>query len=135
LDLPANVRLPGKQEQRDLPAFAACWDVAVVPFQPDRFAASADPLKTYTYLAMGLPVVATGAYPPAGGERFVERVSGADDFVRAIERGAATKESDAEARSAFAASCDWGRRLDAILDQVNEGRQRVGEKLALFAPA
>jgi glycosyltransferase involved in cell wall biosynthesis len=135
LDLPDNVRVLGRQEQRDLATFAACWDVAVVPFKPDRFAASADPLKTYTYLAMGLPVVAAGVHPPAGGERFVERVFDADGFVRAIERAAASERSDAEPRRAFAASCHWERRLDAILDQVNAGRQRVSQKLALFAPA
>ena len=29
----------------------------MIPFKPDRLAAGADPVKTYEYLAMGLPVV------------------------------------------------------------------------------
>ncbi|HYO15165.1 MAG TPA: glycosyltransferase, partial [Thermoanaerobaculia bacterium] len=130
--LPGTVTLLGKQPQRDLAAYAANWDVAVIPFKPDRLAAGADPIKTYEYLAMGLPVVATGVYPPAGGEAFVTRAEGAGDFVRALETAAARKSpEEAAARRAFAASCTWDHRLDALLATVEQGRQRVAEKRAL----
>jgi polysaccharide pyruvyl transferase CsaB len=132
--LPSNIELLGKQPQADLAAFAAHWDVAVVPFKPDRLAAGADPIKTYEYLAMGLPVVVTGVHPPPGGEAFVRRAEGIDEFLRAIEeavgRGGVEKEA---ARSAFAASCSWDHRLAALLGSLAEGRQRVAEKRALFA--
>jgi polysaccharide pyruvyl transferase CsaB len=135
--LPPNVELLGKQPQADLAAFAANWDVAVVPFKPDRLAAGADPIKTYEYLAMGLPVVVTGVHPPPGGEAFVHRAEpaeGVDGFLLAIEqtggRGGAEKEAT---RGAFAASCSWDHRLAALLGSLAEGRQRVAEKRALFA--
>ena len=86
--LPDTVELLGKQPQTDLAAFAANWDVATIPFKPDRLAAGADPIKTYEYLAMGLPVVATGVYPPAGGEAFVTRAEGVrSSFARSRRRG------------------------------------------------
>jgi polysaccharide pyruvyl transferase CsaB len=131
VELPATVELLGKQPQEDLAAFAANWDVAVIPFKPDRLAAGADPIKTYEYLAMGLPVVVTGVYPPPGGEAFVARAEGIEELLGAIER-AAGGEGVAAARRAFAASCTWDHRLGAILGAVDAGRQRVAEKRALL---
>lgn len=131
--LPENVVLLGKQPQTDLAAYAANWDVAVIPFKPDRLAAGADPIKTYEYLAMGLPVVATGVYPPAGGEAFVTRAEGVESFVHALEEAAKRgSEEEVETRCAFAASCTWDHRLTAMLDSIGAGRQRVAEKRALF---
>jgi polysaccharide pyruvyl transferase CsaB len=133
--LPANVELLGKQPQTDLAAFAANWDVAVIPFKPDRLAAGADPIKTYEYLAMGLPVVVTGVYPPAGGEAFVARAEGEEELLAAIERAALLRDpEEIEARRAFAATCTWDHRLDTLLAALAAGHQRVAEKRALFAP-
>jgi glycosyltransferase involved in cell wall biosynthesis len=131
--LPANVELLGKQPQADLAAFAANWDVAVIPFKPDRLAAGADPIKTYEYLAMGLPVVVTGVHPPAGGEAFVARAVGEEDFLAAVERAAVrSTPEEVAARRAFAATCTWDHRLDALLAALAAGGQRVAEKRALF---
>jgi polysaccharide pyruvyl transferase CsaB len=130
VELPSTVELLGKQPQEDLAAFAANWDVALIPFKPDRLAAGADPIKTYEYLAMGLPVVVTGVYPPPGGEAFVARAEGVEDLLRAIEREAGR--GSEEERRAFAASCTWDHRLEAILGAVDAGRQRVAEKRALL---
>ncbi|HTG34662.1 MAG TPA: polysaccharide pyruvyl transferase family protein [Thermoanaerobaculia bacterium] len=131
--LPANVELLGKQPQADLAAFAANWDVALIPFKPDRLAAGADPIKTYEYLAMGLPVVVTGVYPPTGGEAFVARAEGVEELLREIELAAPRQEpGEIAARRAFAATCTWDHRLEALLGALAEGRQRVAEKRALL---
>ncbi|HEY0515470.1 MAG TPA: polysaccharide pyruvyl transferase CsaB [Thermoanaerobaculia bacterium] len=135
VELPANVELLGRQPQEDLAAFAANWDVALVPFKPDRLAAGADPIKTYEYLAMGLPVVTTGVFSPSGGEAFVTRAEGVQDFLAAVEGAAAGGPEAAAARRAFAAGCTWDHRLAAMLDSIAEGRQRVAEKRALFRPS
>jgi UDP-galactopyranose mutase len=126
------VALLGKQPQGDLAAYAANWDVALIPFKPDRLAAGADPIKTYEYLAMGLPVVATGVYPPAGGEAFVRRVEGAEAFVHEIEQATQGGREEAAARRAFAASCTWDHRIEEMLASIEQGRQRVAEKRALL---
>jgi glycosyltransferase involved in cell wall biosynthesis len=134
--LPANVELLGKQPQADLAAFAANWDVALIPFKPDRLAAGADPIKTYEYLAMGLPVVVTGVYPPTGGESFVARAEGVEELLREIERAAPRQEpGEIAARRAFAATCTWDHRLEALLAALAGGRQRVAEKRALLGEA
>ncbi|HEY4588746.1 MAG TPA: polysaccharide pyruvyl transferase family protein [Thermoanaerobaculia bacterium] len=131
--LPENVELLGKQPQPDLAAFAANWDVAVIPFKPDRLAVGADPIKTYEYLAMGLPVVVTGVHPPAGAEDLVDRAEGVEDFLRAVERAASRRSlEETAARRAFAAGCTWDHRLESLLAALAAGRQRVAEKRALF---
>jgi glycosyltransferase involved in cell wall biosynthesis len=133
IDLPANVEQLGKQPQPDLAAFATNWDVAVIPFKPDRLAAGADPIKTYEYLAMGLPVVVTGVPAPAGAEELVDRVEGVEGFLAAIERAAARRDpAEIAARRAFAAGSTWDHRLESLLASLAAGCQRVTEKRALF---
>jgi glycosyltransferase involved in cell wall biosynthesis len=133
--LPDNVLLLGKQPQSDLAAFAAHWDVAMVPFKDERLAAGADPIKTYEYLAMGLPVVVSGVHPPAGAETLVRRAAGVEAFVEALAAAAGERERDVDERKAFAAECGWERRLDAMLAALAAGKQRVAEKLALAGSA
>lgn len=133
ITLPENVVLLGKQPQHALAAYAANWDVALVPFKPERLAAGADPIKTYEYLAMGLPVVVTGVYPPPGSEAFVTRTEGVDGFLAAIAHAARHQGADAKAaRQRFAAGCTWAHRADALLDAIDRGEQRVAEKRALM---
>lgn len=131
--LPDNVALLGKKPPSELAAYAANWDVAIIPFKPEHLAASADPIKTYEYLAMGLPVVATGVFPPAGGEAFVSRTEGVEGFLAELEKAAAQGGTeDAAARRGFIETCTWESRLDALLGAIDRGDQRVAEKRALF---
>jgi len=135
VELPPNVTLLGKQPQSELAALAANWDVAVVPFKGERLAAGADPIKTYEYLAMGLPVVVTGVFPPPGGESFVRRADDLEGFLAAVEHAAREPREKVDARRSFAAACSWGRRLDDLFAATRSGEQRVGQKLALGADA
>jgi glycosyltransferase involved in cell wall biosynthesis len=130
--LPENIVLLGKVPRKDLASFAALWDVAVVPFKAERLAAGADPIKTYEYLAMGLPVVVTGVYPPPGSENHVQRVDGVEAFIDAIEAASKVRHEKMDERLAFAQTCLWSSRVDAFLDMIDRGSQRLGEKSALF---
>lgn len=120
---PDNLVLLGKQPQSSLAAYAAHWDVAVVPFKAETLAAGADPIKTYEYLAMGLPVVVTGVYPPAGAEAFVERVEGLEAFLEALERGARSPQDRAAQRRAWAAGHTWDARLDSLLGALSRAHR------------
>ena len=88
LVLPPNLLLLGKKPQKQLAGFARNWDVAIIPFKDERLAAGADPIKTYEYLAMGLPVVTTGVFPPPGAEHLVRRAADIGEFLALIEQGA-----------------------------------------------
>lgn len=132
LSLPGNICILGKKPRHQLASFAAQWDVAIVPFKPERLAAGADPIKTYEYLAMGLPVVVTGVFPPEGAERFVMRASGTDEFMAKVRQASAIGASERLQCVQFAKTCTWGKRLDSMLSVIRAGAQRVGEKRSLF---
>lgn len=134
VSLPANVVLLGKQPQTALASYAANWDVAIVPFKPGPLSENADPIKTYEYLAMGLPVVVTGVYPPQGGESLVERAGGVDEFAARIESSIAERDLGAEARRLFAAGSRWSHRVDTLLELLEQGADRVSEKRWLARP-
>jgi glycosyltransferase involved in cell wall biosynthesis len=54
-----NVLLLGPRRYADVPRYLAAMDAALIPFTRDLVTFHADPIKTYEYLAAGLPVVAT----------------------------------------------------------------------------
>ena len=60
----SNVRLLGRRNYRDLPAYCKGFDIAILPFVKNPLTIAANPLKLREYLAAGLPVVAT-AIPEA----------------------------------------------------------------------
>jgi glycosyltransferase involved in cell wall biosynthesis len=130
--LPPNIIPLGRQPQRSLAAYACNWDVGIVPFKRGPLAAGADPIKTYEYLAMGLPVVVTGVRAPAGAEQFVSQAAGVEGFTSQVRAGAALRHRGAEARRTFAATCAWSHRVEALLQALEAGHQRIGEKRALF---
>ncbi len=132
LSVPNNLHLLGKVPRHELASYAANWDVAVVPFKPEKLAAGADPIKIYEYLAMRLPVVLTGVYAPLGAEGIVKRVEGVYAFEEAIRTGASQKDRLAEERIAFAKRNSWTNRLEQLLGIIESGEQRIDEKRALF---
>jgi glycosyltransferase involved in cell wall biosynthesis len=130
--LPENIVLLGKKPRTELASYAAHWDVAMVPFKSERLAAGADPIKIYEYLAMGLPVVVTGVYPPKGAEAYVRRVEGVEAFIEAIEAASKERNQQVDKRVAYAQTCSWSARVDVFVDMMERGKQRLGEKRALF---
>jgi glycosyltransferase involved in cell wall biosynthesis len=129
---PQNVILHGRVPRSELAACAANWDVAVIPFKPSPLAASADPVKLYEYLAMGLPVLVTGVTPPPGTEGLVARAEGVESFIAESVRLAGQGEVEARRRREFAAGCLWEKRLDQLLGLLAGRRQRVALQVALF---
>jgi len=54
-----NVRLLGQRPYEQLPAYAAAFDVALVPFVRSDLTVAVNPIKLREYLCAGVPVVAT----------------------------------------------------------------------------
>ncbi len=130
--LPENVILLGKKPQNSLAAFANNWDVGIIPFKRGAVAQGSDPIKTYEYLAMGLPVVATGVCAPQGGEGFVRIANGLDEFTTQVINASEEEKDSGPARRHYAEGCTWANRVETLLDIVNRKEQRIGEKVALF---
>ena len=133
--LPENVRYLGQVPQEDLASYAANWDVGIVPFKPGAVASGADPIKTYEYLSMGLPVVVTGVTPPLGAELIVTRAEGTAGFCQAVVavcKDAKADSSGRDIRRAFASLSTWSLRADSLLALLDGQAQRIAEKREVF---
>jgi len=83
-----NIRLLGQRPYTDLPAYAAAFDVALVPFVFNELTAAVNPIKLREYLSAGVPVVAT-ALPEVvalSGPTMLHPARTADEFIAAIGR-------------------------------------------------
>jgi hypothetical protein len=61
--VPANLHFLGLKAQRDLPAYLAHSNVAIIPWKINAITHATSPLKVYEYLAMHRPVVAPAIHP------------------------------------------------------------------------
>jgi polysaccharide pyruvyl transferase CsaB len=129
---PENVLLLGRRPQNELAALAANWDVGIVPFKEGSVAADADPIKIYEYLAMGLPVVASGVSPPLDGQAFVKVARGAEGFIEHVLLAMRESAEVKAERQAFAARSSWSVRVDSLLASIRE-QPAIEQKRALFA--
>lgn len=120
-----NTSLIGQQSADDVSAFVQAFDVGLVPFQITEMTEGVSPLKLFEYLAAGVPVVST-PLPAAIDSPSTVVAADAAAFAAAISGADA---NDAEWRSAAdaeAESAAWTRRLQPVLDRLDElGRRRV----------
>lgn len=54
-----NIHMMGKISYEQLPRYAACFDIGIIPFQVNDLTKSVNPLKLLEYLSLGLPVVSS----------------------------------------------------------------------------
>jgi UDP-galactopyranose mutase len=111
-DLPRhpNIHYLGGKDYKQLPAYLAGWDVALMPFAINESTRFISPTKTPEYLAAGKPVVSTPIQDVVTtyGETNLVRIAEAhSDFIKAIET--TLKEG--------AGSPDWLARVDELLAQ------------------
>jgi len=106
-----NLHWLGMQDYRDLPAFFAGWDVAIMPFAINDSTRFISPTKTPEFLSAGLPVVSTpvrDVVRPYGELGLARIASSADEFVSAISEA-----------MAFTMGMKWRERADAFLKTMS----------------
>lgn len=109
LPLRANIHYLGAKSYKELPAYLAGWEAALLLFARNDATRFISPTKTPEYLAAGKPVISTSIRDVVRpyGEQGLARIADApDDFVSAIEMALA---ETAEERAA------WLRRVDDFL--------------------
>lgn len=126
--LPANLVLIPPVPYDRLPAQAAWFDAAMVPFLVNDITLATSPLKLYEYFALGLPVVST-PLPECARHRPAVLIAGdAAGFAGAADRALALRDDPAHRAllAREAAENDWRRRAGAILtalEDVDDGRK------------
>ncbi len=103
----------------ELPRFAACFDVAFIPYLVNAHTQAANPLKLREYLATGKPVVTT---PMAEVFRFKDHIRIADSvdaFVRALD-AALHEEVPSEKREEALAGERWSEKAELLSSWIEE---------------
>jgi glycosyltransferase involved in cell wall biosynthesis len=110
-----NIRLLGRRPYAELPAYAAAFDVALVPFVRNELTVAVNPIKLREYLCAGLPVVAT-ALPEIAllsdrpqlrvAETPEEFIAGVGEFLNSGHTAAARRDgAEAERGESWAGRC------------------------------
>jgi len=125
-----NIHYLGRKDYKDLPAYLAGWDVALLPFALNESTRFISPTKTPEYLAAGKPVVSTSirdVVRPYGEMGLVRIADTPEDFVAAVEASLAER---AHARiaevDAFLAQSSWDSTwsgIEALLEAAVTGRR------------
>lgn len=111
-----NLHFLGLKPQRELPAYLAHSDVAIIPFKISDLTQAVSPLKVFEYLAMGVPVVST-PLRELEGMPYVFTGATHQDFCDQVVKAAET-EVDPVVIQRFIAANSWGERVDRILSGI-----------------
>jgi UDP-galactopyranose mutase len=106
----ANIHWLGPKSYKDLPAYIAGWDAAMLPFARNESTRFISPTKTPEYLAAGKPVISTSiadVVRPYGEDGLARIADTPGDFVAAIE--AAMAEDPAQS----------ARKIEAMLTRTS----------------
>lgn len=118
LDGLANVFLLGRRRYRDLPAYCAAFDAALLPFTTDAMTRNVNPVKMCEYLAAGLPVIST---PLPEARRFEHAISVTETpraFAEACDRVVAGDVPDRDAIGRTVQSETWQSKVEYISDLI-----------------
>ena len=124
-DLPrsANIHYLGGKDYKELPAYLAGWDAALLPFARNEATRFISPTKTPEYLAAARPVVSTSirdVVRPYGEKNLVEIADDVEEFVTACE-AALAKRDDREwllEVDAFLAGTSWDQTWIEMMEQI-----------------
>lgn len=116
-----NVHMPGAVRYETLPDWARAFDVCIMPYRQDAFAANANPLKLREYLATGRPVVSVPMPEADGFGTAVAIRAGQEAFLDAIETELATDSEDKrEARMRLVNQHTWDATVERVISVVRQ---------------
>lgn len=120
-----NIHYLGGKSYKELPAYVAGWDVAMMPFAHNESTKFISPTKTPEYLAAGKPVVSTSitdVVRPYGVQRLVRIADTAEEFAAEIDAAMNIDANDpkwAARRDEFLATNSWDitfRRMKELIE-------------------
>jgi len=120
---PPNLYFLGLRPQRNLSAYLAHAQVAIIPWKVNQITQTTSPLKVYEYLAMQKPVVAPDI-TPLQSMPGVFLATDNTDFVELVAQVQGT-DLTKTAIANFVAANNWKARIDAILYMCEENRLQL----------
>ncbi len=120
-----NIHYLGPRDYETLPAYARCFDAAILPFQVKPVTLAADPIKVYEYLACGLPVVSSNL-PQLQGVADVKPAGDYEEFVRFLDWAVYDGRSEDQIRMRldYASRNTWQKRAGTLAGVLREAATR-----------
>lgn len=113
-----NVILPGQVSAAEGDAYAAAFDVALIPFKQSPMNDAINPVKMYNYLILGKPVVATSV-EECRRNPFVTTADTAAEFASAVAQALHPQGPAAmQERIEFALANTWDVRAEQAWDEL-----------------
>lgn len=81
-----NVHHVDQVPYSDLPKFASCFDIGIIPFVKNSLTEAVNPLKLLEYFAMGLPVLATRLATLEKVDGPIQLANSMDEFKERLQR-------------------------------------------------
>lgn len=131
-----NLHYLGSKSYKDLPAYLAGWDIAILPFELNESTKYISPTKTPEYLAGGKPVISTSitdVVNPYGKLGLVSIADTAEEFISAAEKIFKNKNKEEWNKKVdeFLANISWNktwRRMTRLIDEALDKKMIVNSK-------
>lgn len=122
-----NVYLLGPKRREELPRYLSCFSAGIIPYRVSPETETVHPVKTYDYLAAGLPVISTRLAELDGLKDMVKLAAGREDFLVRLERALAgdTPELRRQRRE-FARNNSWDARAEQAEEIIREALAAKG---------
>ena len=134
-----NLHWLGQKTYNELPAYAKCFDVALMPFALNEATEYINPTKTLEYMAAGKPIVSTAVADVVRNFTPVVKVARSHDgFVAAVRAALACPEPELIARGiGMAKDASWESivgTMQGLIAATQTGRQEP-KRAEVEAPA
>jgi glycosyltransferase involved in cell wall biosynthesis len=121
----ANVQLLGQRPYEQIPHYGKCFDVAIMPWQQNRWIEACNPVKLKEYLALGKPVVSTPFPELAQYDGLIYRATDPATFVAAIRQALAEDNGERRAtRRERVKAHTWDAKAEEALRVIEEAVAR-----------
>jgi tetratricopeptide (TPR) repeat protein len=115
-----NVHFLGKKTVSELQPYGVHADIGIIHFKINDLTAAVDPIKSYEYLACGLPLLST-VMPELSRMPYTWQIDSVEAFEAAVREIEAT-ELDPATIEAFLDHETWDCRAEAVLASVGEAK-------------
>jgi glycosyltransferase involved in cell wall biosynthesis len=116
----SNVWMLGKKDYEQIPRYGKCFDLAILPWNRNRWTEAANPIKVKEYLALGKPFVCTPVFTQI--KQYLDvtyRAETPKEFAMCINK--ALKEDNPDrvaARRKKVQPDTWARKAQELLDEL-----------------
>jgi UDP-galactopyranose mutase len=131
-----NIHYLGSKNYKELPAYLAGWDVAILPFELNESTKYISPTKTPEYLAGGKPVISTSitdVVTPYGKLGLVYIADTAEEFIDAAQKIFKNKNKEEWMKKVdeFLANISWNKtwhKMSRLIDEAMENKLILNTK-------